>query len=134
MKWQYITFLSLLLLLTTTLAGCGATQPPADADSGGLVVALTTKPDPPVAGQVELIVTIKDVSQQAVDGAAVNILASHSSMANMLTQQQATSIGNGQYRTIFDFSQGSQGDWRVTVEVRNAQPTTLRKNFVITIP
>lgn len=134
MKWQPLTFLRLLLLLTVALAGCGTTQQPANAETGGLVIELTTKPDPPVAGQVELIVTLMDSSQQAVEGAAVNLLASHSSMANMLTQKQATSIGNGQYSTIFDFSQGSQGDWRVTVEVRNAQPKTLRKNFVITIP
>ena len=134
MKWQRITFLSLLLLIAVVSASCGTAQQAEDADTGGLVIDLGTKPDPPVAGQVELTITIKDANQQAVDGAEVNLLVSHSSMATMLMQNTAASTGNGQYSAPFDFSQDSQGDWRVTVEVRNVQPETIRKNFVITIP
>lgn len=133
MKWQRITFVSLLIFIAVTLAGCGAAQP-TEADTGELVIELSTKPDKPVAGQVELIVTITDATQQAVDGAEVNLLASHSSMASMLLQNEAANIGNGQYTAAFDFSQDSQGDWLVTVEVRKVQPETIRKNFVITIP
>ncbi len=133
MKWQHITLLSWLLVITVMLASCAATQPAA-ADTGGLVIDLSTQPDPPVAGQVALIITIKNANQQAVDDAKVNLLASHSSMGTMLLQNEAMSTGNGQYSATFDFSQDSQGDWRVTVEVRNVQPETIRKNFVITIP
>lgn len=134
MKWQRITFLSLLLLIMVASASCGAAPQPAEADTGGLVIDLGTNPDPPVMGQVELIVTIKDAAQQAVDGAEVNLLASHSSMASMLLQSEAANTGSGQYSATFDFSQDSQGEWRVTVEVRNVQAGTIRKNFVITIP
>jgi len=134
MKWQRITFLSLLLLITLMSASCGAAPQAEEADTGGLMIDLSTKPDPPVAGEVELTITIKDATQQAVEGAEVNLLVSHSSMATMLMQNAAVSTGNGQYSASFDFSQDSQGDWRVTVEVRNVQPETIRKNFVITIP
>lgn len=134
MKWQHITFLSLLLLIAVVSVSCGAASQAEEADTGGLVIDLGTKPDPPVAGQVELIVTIKDAAQQAVDGAEVNVLVSHSSMATMLMQSKAISTGKGQYGATFDFSQDSQGEWRVTAEVRNVQPETIRKNFVITIP
>jgi len=134
MKWWYILFLGLLLLMTMTMTGCGAAPQPATADPSGLMIELSTTPDPPVAGAVTLTVTIKDAAQQAVDGADVTLLASHASMATMLIQQKAASTGNGQHRATFDFSRDSQGDWRVTVEVRNVQPRTIRKNFVISIP
>lgn len=121
-------------MIIVTLASCGAGQQSADAETGGLVINLETNPNPPVAGQVELIVTIKDAAQAAVDSADVNLLASHSAMASMLMQQEAANTGNGQYSAAFDFSQDSQGEWRVTVEVRSVQPETIRQNFVITIP
>jgi len=133
MIWRHITFLSLLLFTVVTITGCSAEPMPAAPDTGGLVIELHTDPDPPVAGQVALIVTIKDAGQQAVDNADVNLLVSHSSMASMLLQNEAANTGNGQYSASFDFSQDSQGEWRVTVEVRNVQPKTIRKNFVITI-
>lgn len=134
MIWRPITFLRLLLFMVVTITGCGAAPTPAAPDTGGLVIELHTDPDPPVAGQVALVVIIKDAAQQAVDDAEVNLLASHSAMATMLMQQEAASTGNGQYRALFDFSQDSQGEWRVTVEARNIQPETIRQNFVITIP
>lgn len=134
MIWRHITFLSLLLFTIVTITGCGAEPTPTAPDTGGLVIALHTDPDPPVAGRVALIVTIKDAAQQAVDSADVNLLVSHSSMASMLLQNEAANTGNGQYSASFDFSQDSQGEWRVTAEVRNVQPETIRKNFVITIP
>lgn len=133
MKWQYILILGLLLLLMT-FAGCGAASQPVEADSGVPTIELSTTPDPLVAGEVTLTVTIKDATQQAVDGADVTLLASHDAMATMLVQQKAVSTGGGQYRATFDFSRDSQGDWRVTVEVRNVQPQAIRKNFVISIP
>lgn len=134
MIWRHITFLSLLLFTIVTITGCGAEPTPIALDTGGLVIELHTDPDPPVAGRVTLIVAIKDAAQQAVDNADVNLLVSHSSMASMLLQNEAANTGNGQYSASFDFSQDSQGEWRVTVEVRNVQPATIRKNFVITIP
>lgn len=134
MKWQHVPLLSLLLVISMIVASCADAQQPAEADTGGLIIDLSTVPDPPVAGQVELIITIKDATQQAIDGAEVNLLASHSSMATMLLQNEAVSTGHGQYSATFDFSQESQGEWRVTAEVRNVQSEVIRKNFVITIP
>ncbi|HAJ35072.1 MAG TPA: hypothetical protein DCL15_05210 [Chloroflexi bacterium] len=132
MKWQYILLLGLLLLMTMT--GCGAAPQSANTDSSGLMIELSTTPDPLVAGEVTLMVSVKDTTQQAVNGADVTLLASHDAMATMLVQQKAVSTGIGRYRATFDFSRDSQGDWRVTVEVRNVQPQTIRKNFVISIP
>ncbi|MFO7634358.1 MAG: FixH family protein [Caldilinea sp.] len=134
MKWQDILSLGLLLLSVMTFAGCGAASQPVEADPGGATIELSTTPDPPVAGEVTLMVSVKDTTQQAVDGADVTLLASHDAMATMLVQQKAESTGSGQYRATFDFSRDNQGDWRVTVEVRNIQPQTIRKNFVISIP
>ncbi len=133
MKWQQITLLSLLLLVAVVSTSCAATQP-SDAMTGGFIIDLGTEPDPPVAGQVVLTITLRDANQQAVDGAKVNLLVSHSSMATMLLQNEAVSAGNGKYSAPFDFSQDSQGEWRVTVEVRNVQSEVIRKNFTITIP
>lgn len=134
MKWQDFLFLGLLLFSMPTFAGCGAASQPAETNPAGPTIELNTTPDPPVAGEVMLTVTLKDATQQAVDGADVTLLASHDAMATMLVQQEAVSTGSGQYRANFDFSRDSQGDWRVTVEVRNVQPQTIRKNFVISIP
>jgi hypothetical protein len=78
--------------------------------------------------------TIKDADQQAVEDADVNLLVSHSAMTSMLLQNEAANTGNGQYSATFDFSQDSQGEWRVTVEVRKVQQETIRKDVVITIP
>mgnify|MGYP001394948393 CR=1 FL=1 len=134
MKWQHILLLGLLLLIMLPLTGCGAAPQPARVDPDGLIIEIHTTPDPPIAGEVMLTVNIKDAAQQAVDGADVTLLVSHTSMATMLMQQKAVSTGNGQYSATFDFSRDSQGDWGVTVEVRNVQPQTLRENFVISTP
>jgi hypothetical protein len=134
MKRLQLTLLSLLLFITMVMAACGAAQEPAVQDTGGLMIALNTRPDPPMAGQIELIVTIKDAGQLPVDGAETTLLVSHRSMATMLMQKKAVSRGTGLYSATFDFSQDSQGDWQVTVEVRNVDPKTIRKDFVLTIP
>ena len=49
MKWQHIPLLSLLLLISLVTASCADAQPPAEAATGGLLIDLSTNPDPPVA-------------------------------------------------------------------------------------
>lgn len=114
-----------MALLALTLAACAPTVTPAAADP--VKIDLVASPNPPALGDVELIITLADPSGQPVDTAQVDLLASHTGMAGMDMQGQATGQGNGRYTLTANF--GMSGDWKVTVEVRGVTSQTIRKDF-----
>lgn len=101
--------------VTMGLSGCGSgtsstpTPPPA-------LVTLTTNPDPPRAGPIELTARVTDAGGQPLDGAEVFISSSHTEMVSMALNGKATPEGNGRYTLKTEFRMN--GRWKVTVQVK----------------
>jgi hypothetical protein len=112
MKNRVITTVSLILIGFLTLNACGGTPTPA----AGVQINLTTKPNPPVKGPVQLFIDVKEVQGQPLNDANVLVLVSHATMSNMIQQGPARAQGNGRYVTQADMS-GMNGQWLITVQV-----------------
>ena len=117
---------SLILCLSLTACG-GSSTPTPTLDPNVVTINLTTNPDQPTSGQVELIVALADGTGKPLDDATVNILASHKTMSGMDMQGEATAQGNGRYAITAKFSMA--GQWLVTVEAQRADSTVTRQNF-----
>ena len=116
MQKSAITTLAVILIGVLALSACGGSAGSA-APTPGPQIALTTNPDPPVMGKVELIIDVKDAQGRPLDGANVLVLASHASMSGMDQQRQAAAQGNGRYAITVEFK-GMSGEWLITVQVR----------------
>lgn len=90
-------------------------------------VQLTTNPDTPRVGNVELALSIKDQNGQPVEGALVNITADHIDMSGMIMSGLATDQGGGIYAITADFSMS--GNWKINVNV-----STDEKSIEMDIP
>ena len=86
-----LTILIVALVTASVLAACNGASPTPAAPSP---ITLTTQPDPPVMGPVELLIDVKDAQGQPLGRASVLVLVSHTSMSGM------------------------SGEWLVTVQVR----------------
>lgn len=110
--------ISMLVLMSVLLAACGAGAPtPAPSIAGKPVnIAVTTNPNPPVMGDVELIFTLTDANGNPIEGAAVDVSADHTDMSGMGMSGAATEQGGGRYAIKANFSMS--GNWKLTVFVR----------------
>jgi hypothetical protein len=108
---------SMLVLMSVLLAACGAVAPtPAPSTTGKPVnIAVTTNPNPPVMGDVELIFTLTDANGNPIEGAAVDVSADHTDMSGMGMSGAATEQGGGRYAIKANFSMS--GNWKLTVFV-----------------
>lgn len=122
---------AVLFCASMILAACGGSNAPTQPGAADVTINLTTNPDPPESGQLELVVTLTDTAGQPIDDAAVNLLASHATMSGMDMQGAATSQGNGRYAITADFV--ASGEWLVTVEVRIHGSEAIRKDFNLTL-
>ncbi len=111
-------FISMMVLLTVLLAACGTGTPtPAPSNAGKPVnIAVTTNPNPPLRGNVELIFTLTDANGSPIEGAAVDVSADHTDMTGMTMSGTATEQGGGKYAIKANFSMS--GNWKLTVSVR----------------
>jgi len=112
---RILTTLMLCLAGALILSACsssGSAQPTPSPQ-----IILTTNPNPPMKGSVELIVDVKGAQGQPIDGADVRVLSSHTTMSGMDQQGQATAQGNGRYAITADMA-GMAGEWLITVQVR----------------
>jgi len=107
----------LIAALALSACGGGSAGSTAPTSAAGPQVTLTTNPNPPEMGPVELVIDVKDARGQPVNGANVLVLASHTDMSGMDQQGQATAQGNGRYAITADMS-GMGGEWLITVQVR----------------
>jgi hypothetical protein len=89
-------------------------------------ISLTTNPNPPQSGNVELIVTVNGAGGQPIPDADVYVFADHTEMQGMNMNGKATAQGNGRYATTADFSM--PGQWKVTVQVKKA-PLDVTQDF-----
>lgn len=122
---------ALFLVLGLLLAACGAatTATPQTAE-GGLSVTLTTNPDPPRSGNIELVVKVSDQAGQPVADAEVSVVADHIDMSGMILRGKATAQGSGRYATAANFSMS--GNWKVTVEARKGAATQ-KQDFTLAV-
>lgn len=113
-----VLFISMLVLMSVLLAACGAGAPtPAPSNAGKPVnIAVTTNPNPPVMGDVELIFTLTDANGNPIEGAVVDVSADHTDMSGMGMSGAATEQGGGRYAIKANFSMS--GNWKLTVFVR----------------
>jgi hypothetical protein len=106
--------LGALLALALAVSACGygeATQTAAPA-----AIVLTTNPNPPTSGNVEMIATVNDANGTPLEGAEVFVFGNHTEMAGMTLNGKATGQGGGRYTLNTDFSMG--GIWKITVQVK----------------
>lgn len=97
------------------LTACGAATTPPTADANAPRIAFSTKPTPPSAGEVEMIVDVTDPIGKAVEGADVYVSYAHLGM-NMGTQQgRAGEQANGRYSLKAQLSMN--GDYKITIQV-----------------
>jgi uncharacterized GH25 family protein len=107
-----------LLVIATVLAACGSSdQKQTNSDLRQVAtVNLTTDPEPPMVGNVELQMDILDEKGQPLDGATVDVSADHTDMKGMTMGGLATGQGSGRYAITADFSMS--GNWKINVYVR----------------
>ena len=109
--------LGLLLGLSLALAACsGASQPAATQTPAPVQITLSTDPNPPATGPVEIVFTVLDAQGQPVSSADVDVIASHKEMGGMTMHGKATDQGNGKYAITANYSMS--GEWLVTVQVK----------------
>jgi uncharacterized protein YceK len=114
-------FISMLVLLSVLLAGCGSASTP-DGGSGNVSsqevnIAVSTNPDPATMGDIELVLTITDADGTSIEGARVDVSANHTDMTGMTMSGPATDQGSGRYAITANFSMS--GNWKLTVYVRS---------------
>lgn len=124
---RYIVLSIVTLVLAFALVACGessATPTPSNSQ-----ITLTTNPNPPKSGDVEMIVQVRDASGNPLNDGIVMLFADHMDMKGMTLQGKATAQGNGRYATIANFSMS--GKWKVTVQVNKTGMTSLAQDFNI---
>lgn len=113
-------FISMFVVLAAVLAACGSSaQPAAPVEVGSsnqVNIKAESSPNPAVAGDVELILTITDGNGAPIEGATVDISADHTDMTGMGMSGLATEQGGGRYSINANFSMS--GNWKLTVYVR----------------
>lgn len=115
----FLLTMTLLTSLALVLVACGgASAPTPTPTSSDAQISLTTHPDPPQSGKVELIVQVNDARGQPLPDADVYIFAGHTEMKGMDMNGKATAQGDGRYTTTANFSMA--GPWKVTVQVKKA--------------
>lgn len=110
-------FISILVLVSILLSACGGVATPADSTSSKPVnIAVSTNPNPPMMGDLELVFTITDADGNPIEGATVDVSANHTDMSGMDMSGVATEQGGGRYAIKANFSMN--GNWLLTVYVR----------------
>jgi hypothetical protein len=116
-KMHKSIFISILVVVSILLAGCGSAATPVDTTTAQPVnIKMETNPDPDVMGDTEVIFTLTDANGEPIEGATVDVSAEHTGMSGMDMSGLATEQGSGKYAINTNFSMS--GDWKVTVYVR----------------
>lgn len=124
-----VVTLMLLAVLASTLSGCGATPSPSPS-AAGPSISLTTNPDPPTGGDVELVVMVNDAQGQPISDADVYLFVDHTDMQGMGMNGKATPQGNGRYAITAGFEMA--GNWKVTVQVKKS-PLDVAQDFTLVL-
>lgn len=87
------------------------TTPPAPVK-----VELDTKPTPPKAGKVQIILRVSDQNGDPITDADFDVIADHTDMRGMTMHGKASEQTDGQYVIDAEFSMA--GQWKLSIQVR----------------
>ena len=105
---------ALIAVAMVVLAACSGAS--ASFTKNEPTITVTTNPNPPMMGDIEIVIEVKDAAGKPVDGAAVSVVASMSGMPmGDPLRGQATDQGNGRYSIKAPMSMS--GTWDVTVRL-----------------
>jgi len=114
-----LVLLHVFFLLSVLLAACGAGSEatPAPESSGKPVnIEVETNPNPAAMGDIELVLSITDAGGNPIEGATVDVTATHTDMTGMDMSGAATEQGAVKYAIKANFSMS--GNWELKVYVR----------------
>lgn len=114
-----LVLIPVFVLLAVLLAACGAgsATTPAPGSSGKPVnIEVETNPNPAAMGDIELVLDITDADGNPIEGATVDVTATHTDMTGMDMSGAATEQGAGKYAINANFSMS--GNWELKVYVR----------------
>jgi len=126
---KYILLGGFILIVALALSACGGTS--ATAAPSNNPITLTTNPNPPKSGDVEMIVQVKDTNGQPLDGVSVIVIGDHTEMKGMMMQGNATAQGNGRYAVKANFAMS--GKWKMTVQVNKPGLPALAQEFNVEV-
>jgi hypothetical protein len=112
-----LIFVTVLVLLAGLLTACGSNAAPTSAASDKPVnIKVETDPNPAAMGDIELVLNVTDSAGQPIEGATVDVTATHLDMSGMDMSGAATEQGAGKYAINANFSMS--GNWKLKVYVR----------------
>ena len=111
-----VTFISMLVMISVFLAACGSASTPAATSSKPVNIKVETDPNPPMMGDIEVILNVTDANGNPIEGATVDVSADHIDMTGMDMSGAATDQGSGKYAINANFSMS--GNWKLKVYVR----------------
>lgn len=114
-----LVLIYLFVLLSVLLSACGSGNAvtPAPQNSGKPVnIKVDTNPNPAAMGDIELRLNITDAGGKPIEGATVDVTATHTDMTGMDMSGAATEQGAGKYAINANFSMS--GNWKLKVYVR----------------
>ena len=114
-----LVLMNVLVLIAVSLAACssGSAATSAPPDSGKPVtIKVETNPNPPAMGDLEVVLNVTDASGNPIEGATVDVTATHIDMTGMDMSGVATEQGNGKYAINANFSMS--GNWKLKVYIR----------------
>lgn len=120
--------LLLSLLFVGALAASACSGSGATPTSTPASIKLTTNPNPPTSGNIELVATITDANGQPLDEAEVFVFSSHTEMTSMAMNGKAIAKGSGQYTLQTSFSMN--GRWKITVQVKKP-PLNITESIIV---
>ena len=127
-KWKWIAIMFTLVVL---LASCSNAAQPQSAAVDPVKITLKSNPPALAVGKAELILEIKDLKDQPLTGAKVDVSADHIDMSGMTMGGAATEQADGKYAIKTDFSMS--GNWKITVFVRK-EGLDFKKEIEVKIP
>ena len=110
------SFISIIVLMSVLLVACGSAATPAATSVKPVHITVETSPNPPVMGDIELVLTITNANGNPIEGATVDVSADHTDMTGMDMSGAATGQGGGKYAINANFSMS--GNWKLRVYVR----------------
>jgi hypothetical protein len=115
-----LIFINMFVLLSVVLAACGSSATPVESTSTKQVnIKVESDPNPVTIGDMELILTITDVSGNPIEGATVDVSVDHTDMTGMSMSGLATNQGGGKYSIKANFEMS--GNWKMTIYVRKGE-------------
>src|SRR5215211_7635163 len=108
-----LLFISTIVLLSILLTACGSAATPAATSSKP--VNIEVEANPATMGDLELILIVTDANGNPMEGATVDVTATHTDMTGMDMSGAATEHGGGKYAINANFSHS--GNWKLKVYV-----------------